>query len=460
MARLTGAAILCFWMGCRPDGPEPKPWEGEDLPGGQVTVFDHGPNAFSHAAPAISGLEELEFFVGNSFFNQNWVEAPASTTARDGLGPLFNARSCSGCHFKDGRGRAPEFPGELSAGYLVRLSIAGFATDGGPLADPVYGGQLQDQAIQGVPVEAAFHIQYTEQAGTFPDGEAYSLRMPIVSFFGENYGPLRPDIQTSSRVANQMIGLGLLEAVPEAAILVNEDPHDANGDGISGRANRVWDVVSGSVQIGRFGWKANQPNLLQQTAGAFVGDMGITSSLFPDENCTMAQGACQSAANGGSPEITPDDLGKVLLYVSALAVPARRGHDDSEILRGRDLFMQIGCGTCHQPSMKTGSHAFDFLENQTIWPYTDLLLHDMGPGLSDNRPDFEASGYEWRTPPLWGIGLLPIVNGHSELLHDGRARNVQEAILWHGGEGEVSKMKFTTLTSTERKAIIAFIHSL
>ncbi|MEM7038206.1 MAG: di-heme oxidoredictase family protein, partial [Bacteroidota bacterium] len=295
--------------------------EGEELSGGQVTVFDKGPNAFGHQAPGLTGLDELEFFVGNSFFNQNWVSSPASTTARDGLGPLFNARACSGCHFKDGRGRPPEFAGELGTGLLLRL---GHLDNGELVGDANYGSQLQDNALGGVPVEGGYTIAYTEVTGEYADGTPYSLRLPTYDIVQTAYGNLHPDNLVSPRVANQMIGLGLLEAIPATAILALEDEMDSDGDGISGRANWVPDVATGETVLGRFGWKANEPNLRQQSAGAFVGDMGITTSLFSDQNCTSVQLDCQNAPDGGDPEITDDDLRKVVLYVSTLAVPARR----------------------------------------------------------------------------------------------------------------------------------------
>lgn len=424
--------------------------EGEELSGGQGTIFDVSRNAFSQPMPGLDREQELLFFVGNSFFNQNWVAAPASTTARDGLGPYFNARSCASCHFKDGRGRPPEFAGEMPTGLLLRLTLP---------AETPYGGQLQDQAIFDLPVEGAYTIEYTEIPFVFPDGETASLRQPIYHIDSLAYGSLPDSILISPRVGNQMIGLGLLEAIPEDAILEAADPKDADGDRISGKPNFVWDKVNGETALGRFGWKANQPSLLQQTADAFHGDLGITTWINPEQPCHVA--ACANLPNGGSPEIDNDDLGKVVLYVSSLAVPARRDWEDETVLRGKEIFMQIGCQKCHTPSFETGEHpTIPALSNQKIWPYTDLLLHDMGDGLADNRPDFEATGSEWRTPPLWGIGLIQTVNGHTYLLHDGRARNLLEAILWHGGEAETARDFFANLSKEDREALIRFLESL
>lgn len=439
-----------------------KAEEGEEYSGGSSnTVFDVSTNAFSFSSPGLMGNDELEFFVGNSFFKQNWVTAPASTTARDGLGPTFNARACASCHLKDGRGAPPSFNGELSTGLLVRLSVPGTDMFGGPNPDPNYGDQLNDQAIPGIPHEGTVQVSYSMVDGTFDDGETYQLQAPAYSIADLGYGAFVSGIMMSPRVGQQVVGLGLLEAIDEATLLSLADEYDANGDGISGRPNYVWDFANNKTRIGRFGWKANQPSLLQQTVGALLGDMGITSYLFPNQNCTGIQTGCQGADNGGNPEIEDKDLQKVVLYITNLAVPARRNFDDKTVLQGKQLFMQVGCASCHIPKLVTGTHPrFANLSNQTIRPYTDLLLHDMGPALADNRPDYKATGSEWRTPPLWGIGLVNTVNNHTRFLHDGRARNIEEAVLWHGGEAEKSRNNYKALTKNERQAIIQFLNSL
>lgn len=435
--------------------------KGEEYSAGQGTIFDVSVNAFSHQLPGLTGRNQLLFFVGNSFFNQNWVSAPASTTARDGLGPFFNARACSSCHFKDGRGKSS--PGRydvFNSGLLLRLSIPGKDSKGASIPEPTYGGQLQDQSISRVTTQGGFSVNYSTIVGNYSDGTTYTLRKPDYIINHLAYGPLDPSVMISPRVAPQMIGLGFLEAISDYAILLNEDEHDINGDGISGKANYVWDYEHQRVSLGRFGWKANQPSLLQQTCGAFSGDMGITTFLFPDPNC--AGTICDTLPNGGSPEIDDDDLLKVVLYSSTLAVPARRNWNNQSVLRGKERFNEIGCASCHIAKFKTKSTHYlsPALTNQVIRPYTDLLLHDMGEELADNRPDFKATGREWRTPPLWGIGLIETVNGHTELLHDGRARNVEEAILWHGGEGKTSREKFKHLSKEEREDILNFINSL
>ena len=442
---------------------DPKP-ERTDLLGGQATIVNTTPNAFGQPIPGLEREHELMFFVGNSFFNQNWVTAPASTTARDGLGPFFNARSCAGCHFKDGHGRAPEEVGEVS-GLLIRLGMPGEDAHGAPLPEPVYGTQFQDNAVLGVEPKGTLKIEYEEVTGRYPDGTPYTLQKPIYILENLAYGELNKEVARSPRVANQMIGLGLLEAIPDEMLLDAADPDDKNKDGVSGRVNEVWDVQAERMSVGRFGWKAEQPSILQQAAAAFSADIGITTDVFPDEGCAVAQTECLDMQSGsetaGEPEIPEDDLRKLVLYSSTLAVPVQRNADDPQIIRGQTLFDQANCTTCHTPTQQTGEHpTIPALSNQTVHPFTDLLLHDMGEGLADDLSDFDATGREWRTPPLWGIGLFETVNGHTNYLHDGRARNLEEAVLWHGGEAQSSKEKFMALTKEEREALLAFLGSL
>ena len=434
--------------------------EGEQFSGGEATFFNATEEAFGFAAPNLTFQEEGDFGIGNSFFRQSWVTSPSSTTARDGLGPFFNAVSCSGCHFKDGRGRPPLVDGETAHGLLLRLSINERDANGSYLGDPIYGGQLQDNAILGQTVKGKFNIVYQEFTETLADGTTVSLRKPNYIFNSLGYGPLAANLKLSPRIANQMIGLGLLEAIDESTILKLADPDDSNNDGISGRPNYVYDIQSNSKKIGRFGWKSNQPNVRQQVAAAFSGDIGITTSLFPFENCPPGVD-CSTIPNGGTPEISDLNLDRVALYSSTLAVPARRNYNDQNVLEGKKVFETINCTSCHIPKIKTGNtHAIAAMRNQTIRPYTDLLLHDMGGGLADNAPDFEATGNEWRTQALWGIGLINTVNKHTNLLHDGRARNVTEAILWHGGEAEKAKNAFKQLSAIERNNLLDFINSL
>jgi CxxC motif-containing protein (DUF1111 family) len=290
--------------------------------------------------------------------------------------------------------------------------------------------------------------------GTFEDGERYSLRRPLVRVRHLGYGPLASNALFSPRVAPAVVGLGVLEAIPEATLRSLPDPGDSNGDGVSGRFNIVWDQQAGRWRIGRFGWKAEQPGVHQHTAAAFRGDIGITSSLLPAENFTPAQTLAGQSPDGGSPEISDAILKAVVLYTSTLAVPARRNSDAPVVRHGERLFSALGCTACHRPSFRTGDWPeLPELSQQLIWPYTDLLLHDMGEGLADGRPAFEASGQEWRTPPLWGLGLIQKVNGHTFLLHDGRARTFEEAILWHGGEASRAQEKYRRLSKEERNAL-------
>jgi len=430
------------------------------LSGGDTTVFNTSRDAFAKPAKNLPTTDLRAFTFGNKMFNTKWWTAPASVTSLDGLGPTFNRKSCAACHFKDGRGRPPLDINEPMKSMLVRLSIPGMAENGAPMPHAAYGGQLNDNGINGVPAEGVAKITYEDIEGRYPDGTPYSLRKPIYEFKELAYGELGSDIMFSPRVAPSVYGLGLLEAVPMVTILSNADPHDKDGDGISGRPNYVWDVVNNKKSIGRFGWKANVATLQEQDAGAALGDIGITTSLFPDENCTKAQAECGTAINGGQPEMSDMQLEKLTFYVSTLAVPARRKVDDPVVQAGARLFERAQCASCHTPQMRTGEHDIAALSRQNIQPFSDMLLHDMGDGLADNRPDFEATGTEWRTPPLWGIGLVKTVNKHTNFLHDGRARNLEEAILWHGGEAAGSKETFKAMSKDERAALITFLRSL
>jgi CxxC motif-containing protein (DUF1111 family) len=432
----------------------------DGLAGGDTTVVDATRGAYALPARNLRPEHRPAFFVGNSFFNENWIAAPASVATRDGLGPLFNARSCSACHFKDGRSRPPE-PGQPMSTMLLRISVPGAGPHGGPRPHPVYGDQIQGAAIPQVGPEADVLVAYDEVAGAFADGTPYSLRRPSYQIRSPRYGALPRDLLLSPRVAPAMIGLGLLEAVPETTLRALADPDDRDGDGVSGRPNLVWDLRAQRTALGRFGWKAEQPSVLQQAAAAFAGDIGITSSLFPDENHTAAERECARQPSGGRPEIGDELLAKVALYARTLAVPARRGADDPQVRAGEALFRRARCDACHRPRLETGDMPeLPELAHQSIQPFTDLLLHDMGEGLADGRPAFAASGREWRTPPLWGLGLLEKVSGHGLLLHDGRARGPAEAVLWHDGEAAAARRAFVAMTAAERAALLAFLGSL
>jgi CxxC motif-containing protein (DUF1111 family) len=457
-ARWAGLSLAVWLMGAtdcaRPAAPSA-------LTADSCTVFDATQDAFSQPIPTLTAAHRTAFFVGNSFFNQNWLSAPSTVATRDGLGPLFNARSCSACHFKDGRGRPPG-QGEPPVSLIVRVSLAANGGEhGAPLPHPVYGDQLQTEALPGLPREAALTLEYDEQAGQFPDAEPFSLRKPRLRIAQPAYGPIVDELQTSLRVAPAMIGLGLLESVPEADILARVDARDQNHDGISGRANRVWDQTRNAFALGRFGWKAEQPSVLQQVAVAFANDMGLTTPLLAHDGCSPAQLACAQLPNGGTPEVSAAIFADVVQYARTLAVPARRSLGDREVQRGAELFARVGCERCHVPQLRTGPVSdLPELGGRDIHPYTDLLLHDLGEGLADRRAVFAADGREWRTPPLWGLGLVAKVNQHREFMHDGRARGVQEAVLWHAGEADAAKRAFMQLTHAQRAALCAFVESL
>lgn len=437
--------------------------EGADLDpnlGGETTRDVVGQNAFSFAAPALSNEERRVFEIGDSFFTQNWVTAPASTDARDGLGPMMNAQACSSCHVRDGRG-LPASTDDGQLGLLLRLSVPR-AGDSDPEPHDVYGGQLQDRSILGVEPEGKLVIAYADIDGTYADGTPYTLRAPTYTIEAPAYGPI-DDVLISPRLAPQVIGAGLLEAIPAADIVAAADPDDGDEDGISGRTNSVWNPRTEELELGRFGWKANVPTVEAQVAGAFNGDIGVTSSLHPDESCTARQTACADAPSGGDPELTDSRLGSVTFYTRTLAVPSMRDAEDESVRDGAALFDEFGCASCHTPTQRTGpieDVGVAALSDQTIHPYTDLLLHDMGDGLADGRPDFEATGTEWRTPPLWGLGLLAEVGGERFLLHDGRARTLEEAILWHGGEAAAAAERFRTSDAGDRSDLLAFLEAL
>jgi CxxC motif-containing protein (DUF1111 family) len=423
-----------------------------DRLGGPATVNESGPGAFSLPIPGLSTEDRRAFSVGNSLFRDNWVVAPATASGRDGLGPLFNANSCSACHPDDGRGKPPPSADDVGLGMVVMASPR--EADGMP--HPVYGRQLQDQAVPGVEPEARILLEPVATRGNLPDGTAWELvrwRPEVVS---PAYGPTG-DLRLSVRIGPQLVGGGLLEAVPDESLVARADPDDSDGDGISGRAHRV----GPSGRIGRFGWKASQPTLDDQVRAALHEDIGITSDAHPAEALTPLQRASVQAASGGEPEIDAHKLARIAHYCRTLAVPAQRGAGTEEVERGRALFEGTGCAACHVATLATGqSSPIAMLRGIEFHPYTDLLLHDMGDGLADGRRDGEATGREWRTQPLWGIGLIETVNGHSRLLHDGRARDMTEAILWHGGEAQRARDRFAGLSQADRAAMIAFLRSL
>ena len=447
---------LALWACGGNRSPAPAADPNAALLGGDGTIFDEGQEAFAYPAANLSAANRGPFQLGDGIFNRNWVAAPASPQGDDGLGPTYNAFSCSGCHSNNGRGAPPQSDGgDPFLGLLLRLSIPGTDAHGGPAPDPNYGNQLQPNGILGVPGEGTPSVSYVEAPGTYGDGEGYSLRVPTYSIGSLNFGPLDPNEMVSPRLAPQTVGLGLLEAVDPSTILAFAAQ---NG----GKANLVWDDRQQMTVLGRFGWKANQPSLEQQALAAARNDIGITNSLYTTQNCPPVQTACANAPlSMDQPELEPIRESAIVVHALGLAVPARRNLDDPVPLHGEQLFTQAGCATCHVPKMTTGTlSGWPELSNQTIRPFTDLLLHDMGPDLSDGRPDFQASASEWRTPPLWGLGLVQPIDGYLFLMHDGRARGFAEAILWHGGDGKGAKDAFRTMSKSDREALISFLSSL
>jgi len=415
--------------------------------------------SFARPVPVLSPSELQIFSFGSRLFNTNWTAAPASAIGFDGLGPTFNQVSCSGCHARDGRGRPP-IDGELVFNsQLLRVSIPGKGPHGAPKAVPGYGTQINDRAISGVKPEARLVLSWREHSGAYKDGTHFSLRTPTIRLADAAYGALPDQLLTSLRSAPAVFGTGLFDAVTDATLLALSDPDDRNQDGISGRVNWVYSLEHKAMKIGRFGWKAGVPSLLEQNADGAMGDMGVTSRLHTDENCPVAQSACLNAPHGGKPELSDVFLTKLTQYTQMLGVPPPAPLTP-ERARGAELFNAFGCNGCHLNSLKTGKHSFSFLSEQEFTAYTDLLLHDMGPELADNRPEFAATGSEWRTAPLWGLGLIETVNGHLLLLHDGRARGVAEAILWHGGEAKAARMRFQEANAKDRLALEAFLLGL
>ena len=442
---------------CKDDIYEPieEPIEERTLAGGATTYLEYHSNAYSMPAPNLSASELQTHLLGDVDFENVFVTAPSTINA--GLGPIFNNNSCIQCHPRDGRARFPD-NFDLSNGFFLRTSIPGVAADGGPVPTPGFGHQIQNQGIFGYQPEAKVQVTFEYKTETLADGTVVELRKPVFSVKNP-YIPFPANAMLSPRMSMPVFGLGLVEAIPESRILSLQDTNDNDGDGISGKANMVWDPYLKQTRLGRFGWKANTPSVLVQSAGAYVHDMGVTNYVFPFET-----GINQTNGNDGlndDPDIPDHILNQVVHYCRTLAVPAARNIKDKNVNNGYKLFVnELQCAKCHTPSHTTGTSDISALAYQKIWPFSDFLLHDMGADLADNRPDFLADGFEWRTRPLWGIGLTHLINNHHNFLHDGRARNLTEAILWHGGEAENSKQKFKHLSSEKRNDLLAFLESL
>lgn len=429
--------------------------------GGATSRPAAGQDSFALPAANLPREQLPRFFAGQRLFNIAFVKAPSPVPGLAGLGPTFNRPSCGACHTRDGRGQPPAGPEDALMQMVVRLGVSNPRRGLAHGPDPNYGIQLNDRAIEGVPAEGRAEIAWEETEGRYADGEAYRLRRPRVGFHALAFGPLGRETAHSLRVAPQLVGLGLLEAVPERTVRSWAEANRAHPDGVRGTARG--EIVHGQPfgKIGRFGWRAEQPSVFAQIASALINDMGLTTSLHPEKNCPPVQSACRAADPGPRPNLPDQALRTMMFYVSTLAVPERRDAAKPEVVRGEKVFAAIGCAACHRMTAKTGAHpTIPILSDQTIHPFTDLLLHDMGDGLADGLAEGDISGRLWRTAPLWGIGLVPIVNGHENYLHDGRARGLAEAILWHGGEAEMAKDRFRALPKTDREALIAFLRSL
>ncbi len=455
--------------------------------GGDTGLSISSAESYSKPSSNLPASRKGNFFIGNAFFKQPWVIAPASTDSRDGLGALFNVAACQSCHIKDGRGHAPMTAADDADSLLIRLAMPATTDEQRQqlqnsliekVAHSMYGGQLQDRGIQGVPAEARIAVQWTDKPVTFADGHIETLRAPTFTLTNPGYGSFDDELMVSPRIALPMIGLGLLEQIPDDAI--KNQATKTNGD-ISGKFNWVMDPQTGKHALGRFGWKAGQTKLITQNQSAFNEDMGLTSNIRPHESCMPMQTACMNAAtgadeqgNGKPPVEVNDEVAKfVEFYTRNLAVPHRRNADDKLVLAGKKRFYDMGCQSCHTPRYELPKTDDDHLEQhgQVIYPYTDLLLHDMGDDLADRtiagklppktaQVEFLANSYEWRTPALWGIGLAQTVDPQATFLHDGRARTLMEAVLWHGGEAQKQQKSVLKLDKQGRAELNAFLKSL
>lgn len=424
-------------------------------PGGETTIQESGFFSFNNPAPNLSASDLETHLRGDALFEETFVASPSEKN--QGLGIQYNNTSCENCHPKDGRSAFPK-PINSFSGFFLRASLPGKNSNGGAIPVPGFGDQLQNHAILGHKPEVQFSVKYEAIPISFADGTKVILKKPIYSVY-DTYIPMPENTLFSPRIAPPIFGLGLLEAIKEEDILAQEDEFDRNKDGISGKANWVWDVETNTTRLGRFGWKANTPSIKMQVAGAYHADMGITSVLFPKDSDFMQPNGSQNSDD--DPEISEETLNDVTFYNRTLAVPAARNLEDRDVIRGYYLFEDAKCSSCHTPRYQTGTFlGIPAISNQVIYPYTDMLLHDMGENLADNRPDYLANGNEWKTRPLWGIGLTKIANGHTDFLHDGRAHSIEEAILWHGGEAKNAQQYYTNLSKKDRDALIKFIESL
>jgi CxxC motif-containing protein (DUF1111 family) len=524
LVALAAAATLGGCGGGGGSGAAVPDWADVTALGGATTNTTGNQSSFGFDTPApnLSDADLTTHLVGDGEFEAAFITAPSMDfPLLDGVGPVFNNNACANCHARDGRANYTSTalnaaPGtwtklDSQAGIFLRISVN--AADGActpeaandyctPQPVPGFAAQLFHRGVLGARPDSPFtgladvYVSFETRPLQYGDGTPVTLYKPVFQIRnpydnpGELPGPtptsrlLQADVATSPRMGLPMFGLGLLEAVPEADILALADPDDLDGDGISGRPNWVLDPVKkyqGDAEprsLGRFGWKASTPSVLAQGAGAYRNDMGVTNYLFPQESIAGTPlhttylashpGDDGQAATGH--EVGEEVVKQVMFYANTLAVPARRNVHDVDVRRGAALFASAACAKCHHPDFTTGSHPGIFgpagtvpvaaVQGQRIYPFTDMLLHDMGEDLADHRTDFAASGREWRTRPLWGIGLTKTVNPLAGFLHDGRARTLEEAILWHGGEAEKSRETFRTMSAADRAALVAFLMSL
>lgn len=469
--------------------------------GGETTVIFKGESvqAFRNPAANLSEAEIRRHFAGDLLFERNFSDDPQRFD--NGLGPVYNNTSCNACHSRDGRGALPVIPvGQewvllrQNESVFLRISIEDnqprkkTAEDnwGAPKAVPGFSDQLFHLGSLGVREDlpgggqAQVWMKYEKSQFTYPDGEVVILRKPVFKvtgaydeYFDSVAGVMQSrlyenDVKMGARLGTPMIGLGLLEAIRESDILALAQ-RDLSAEGIHGKVNYVFDIEkkmaknSYPISMGRFGLKNNTPSVLHQSLGALRGDIGVTNYAFPEESIRGTP--LYDSYKKNHPEVLEVEASRevsdnLVFYSQTLAVPSRRMVTEADVIRGAELFHQVNCTSCHHPSFVTGDHPIAAFRNQKIYPFTDMLLHDMGEGLADGRQDFDANGREWKTRPLWGLGHTQTVNPRAGYLHDGRARTLEEAVLWHGGEAEYSKRKFVSLNKSERRSLLLFLRSL
>lgn len=434
-----------------------------DDSGGMLTVDGDNQRVLLTPIDNLSLKQQQKRRRGHAFFNTLFISDASEVPKRSGLGPLFIGASCEVCHNRLGRGRMPDLSDTRPLALVFQLSTLQNNNQWQAL-HPVYGENFNPFSIANVPDEGRISIKYKSIKGYYNDGMSWELLAPEYEFSQLSYGPFENDsiIKTaySPRIAQSLIGMGLLEAIPDEEILENADPDDLNNDGISGRAHRQ--KQGQNYVLGRFGWKAEQKSLRSQITAALQNEQGIKTTDRPESTCTASQVACLRAdLQGKEIELIDEDLEAIVFFTQTIPVPKRRNSGADDVKKGEDLFNSLSCQKCHIASFTTKKQSdFPLLSKQRIHPYTDLLLHDMGEQLADNRPIINATGREWRTAPLWGIGLNKIISGSESYLHDGRATTLEQAILWHGGEAEASKESFIQLDKVSRDSLIAFLESL